>query len=445
MITIGYRWAGAAVAALVVLSMAGWAVLMPRYRVSGRGAQGRLADSRPSVNGTSRSQLRADIDTLRAGLAAHPADAGAVVRLAEALLRQARVTGSAGPSLEAETALRATLRREPADYDARRMLAAVLLSQHRFAEAVAEASRCRDMHPRDAWPYGVLGDAHLELGQYEAAFDAFDRMLALRPDAGAYARASYARELQGDLEGALRFMRMAAEATPPSDAESLAWHGAQLAHLLETAGEFAGARRELTRADKAFPDHPLVAEGLARLDAEEGRYLDALTRVQVLQDLAPTASVAALAGDLLRTLGRNAEAEQQYALAEAAWRVDTPEPARLARFLAERNRGVDDAVRMLEAEPRHDIFTEDARAWAFFKSGRLADAQYAITQALRTGSRDRVIRYHAAAIAHAAGQVSSARAFIREAVAGAPRFDLIAADEAEQLRRNLGETLVARR
>ena len=46
--------------------------------------------------------------------------------------------------------------------------------------------------------YGVIGDAHLELGEYDEAFDAFDRMMELRPSAAAYARVAYARELQGN-------------------------------------------------------------------------------------------------------------------------------------------------------------------------------------------------------------------------------------------------------
>jgi hypothetical protein len=50
------------------------------------------------------------------------------------------------------------------------------------------------------------------------------------------------------------------------------------------------------------------------------------------------------------------------------------------------------------AAVRHDIFTDDALAWAYFKAGRLADARRAIARALRTGSTDRDLRAHAAAI-----------------------------------------------
>ena len=87
------------------------------------------------------------------------------------------------------------------------------------------------MRENDAWNYGTLGDAYLELGEWDQAFDAFDTMVRLRPDAASYARVAYAHELQGRLPAALRLMRMAAEATSPHDAESRAWHYAQVGHL----------------------------------------------------------------------------------------------------------------------------------------------------------------------------------------------------------------------
>ena len=47
-----------------------------------------------------------------------------------------------------------------------------------------------------------------------------ERMAALKPNAASYARSSYARELQGDVDGAIERMRMAAEATGAQDPES---------------------------------------------------------------------------------------------------------------------------------------------------------------------------------------------------------------------------------
>ena len=102
-------------------------------------------------------------------------------------------------------------------------------------------------------------------------------------------------------------------------------------------------------------------------------------------------------GDAATRLGRTAEAERYYGIAESMWRYDTPEPAMLARFMADRGRALDEAVRIAEsaAALRHDIFTEDALAWALFKAGRVTEARAASTRARRTGSRDARIVAHA--------------------------------------------------
>jgi tetratricopeptide (TPR) repeat protein len=376
---------------------------------------------------------------MQARLVKTPGDPRAAVTLADALLRQTRVTGNAGLAARAEAALKEILKRDPEQYDARRMLAATYLSQHRFHEALAQAEACRQVHRDDAWLEGAIGDAHLELGEYAEAFDAFDRMVTLKPNAASYARASYARELQGDLPGALKLMQMAAEATGPQDPESLAWHYAQLGHLNLELGRVDAAEREFRHAEYAFPNHPFARAGLARVAMTRGQYAEALAILAVPDGQLPVAADLALTGDLLTALGRADEAERTYRLAEAAWQSDAPEPSRLARFLAERGRRPADAVRIAEqaAATRHDIFTDDALAWAYFQTGQIDRARAAIAQALRTGSRDRIIRYHAAAIAQAAGDLPAARMFVAEALDGALRFDLIAAPAALALRHAL--------
>ena len=314
--------------------------------------------------------------------------------------------------MRAESALRRVLQRRPGNYDARRMLAAVLLSQHRFDEALVEAHQCLDQRPSDDWVLGVVGDARLERGEYEGAFEAFDRMAAIRPSAASYARLSYARELTGDLAGATRLMTMALEATSAHDPEALAWYRVQLAHLHLDSGHLDAATREFTHAEFVFPRHPLAVEGLARVALAAGRHDDALRLVGSLldqrqpangSDFTATPALMAFAGDVLTALGRLEDAERHYRLAEAIWTSDAPEPAALALFLADRPGRAADAARIAEsaAATKRDIATEHALAWSYFKAGRVAEAQTAMTRALRTGSRDRLMRAHAALIARA--------------------------------------------
>jgi predicted Zn-dependent protease len=194
------RWAIAlTLGALGAVAAATWSSVATRRTGSVEGLRDLNTRRRSAarISTTSRADLDRTVATMNERLNRNPTDAAAAVALADALLRQTRVTGNAGLASHAESALKAVLADEPMDYGARRMLAAVYLSQHRFGDAIREADRCRTMRARDAWLEGVLGDAHLELGEYDAAFDAFDRMTTARPDAASYARASYARELQG--------------------------------------------------------------------------------------------------------------------------------------------------------------------------------------------------------------------------------------------------------
>jgi hypothetical protein len=55
----------------------------------------------------------------------------------------------------------------------------------------------------------------------------------------------------------------------------------------------------------------------------------------------------------------------------------------------------------------------DVLAQAYLKAGRLADARRASDDALRTGSRDARLLWHAAEIRAAAGEPAAARALLR--------------------------------
>lgn len=324
---------------------------------------------------------------------------------AEGLLRQARVAGNAGLAIRAEEVMNKALAARPGDYEGEQMLSSIYLSQHRFREAVALAEQNRAARPADPINYGVIGDGRLELGEYDAAFVAFDRMMQLRPSAAAYARVAYARELQGDLAGAVQSMTLAVDATGADDREGLAWAHSQVGELHLQQGHIAEARQAFVMASQAYRGHPFAVLGYAKVLAAEGHAADALQLLESLEHQTP--DVHARMGDLLERLGRRDEAAKQFALAEAAWRSEAPEPKNLAKFLADHGKAAE-AVVVAEqaAAARQDIFTEDALAWSYFKAGRVGDARTAMARALRTGTRDRDIRTHADAIAASAPQVA---------------------------------------
>jgi len=360
----------------------------------------------PGAPPTSSSGLSQRVSEMEVRLRAQPGDVAAAVLLADALLRQARAANNVRAAGRAGEVLKGVLDEDPGQYDALRLLGAIDLSQHRFRDALEVARRARDLRPDDAWNYGVMGDAQIELGDYEQAYDAFDTMMALRPSAAAYARVAYARELRGDLTGALQAMQMAAQATAPQDPEAQAWYAAQTGELNFKLGRTEDAERDFRYGTFVFPRYPLAMIGQGKVKAARGDfdgaltiYLDQLTRT-------PTLDLAARVGDLYARRGDAAQAERYYQMAEdVAGPGLVQTEANLALFLADHDRRLPDAVTIAEAvsKTRRDIFTEDALAWAYYKAGRVDEALAASQLALRTGTRDEALLARAARIRTAAG------------------------------------------
>jgi tetratricopeptide (TPR) repeat protein len=350
------------------------------------------------------SGLTQRIAEMESRLRTAPDDTGAAVLLADALLRQARATNDGRPAGRASEVLNAALKNHPAHYELLRMLGAIYLSQHRFREALDVGRRARDLRPEDAWNYGVMGDAQIELGDYEQAFEAFEKMMTLRPNAAAYARVAYARELRGDVPGALAAMQMAAKATAPNDPEAQAWYAVQAGELYLKMHRFDDADREYRRAIFVFPNYPLAVVGRGKLQVARGDRDSALLTFLDQLKRTPTLDLAARIGDLYAERGDTAQSDHYYQLAEdlAGPGVAQTE-ANLALFLADHGRKLSEAVAIAEtvAAARHDIFTEDALAWAYYKAGRFHEAYAASQRALRTGTRDDAVLSRAARISAA--------------------------------------------
>src|SRR5581483_9037931 len=260
------------VAVATVVAIANWRDVQRSKRPH---TSGSLLGS-PGAPGTSRADLEARVRDMESRVAKNPDDAGAAVLLADALMRQTRVTGNVGLAVRAESVLQRVLVDNPGNYDANRMLATLYLSEHRFRDALATAEKTRADRPSDPINYGIIGDAHLELGEYDEAFAAFDEMMTRRPSAAAYARVAYARELQGNLDGAIEVMKLAADATSPTDPEGLAWTRAQLGDLYFQRGRLNDAKAAYAQASQAFPGHPFAVIGYAKVIAAEGDRVGAI-------------------------------------------------------------------------------------------------------------------------------------------------------------------------
>jgi tetratricopeptide (TPR) repeat protein len=329
------------------------------------------------------------------------------------------------------------------DYDTLKLRAKLLLTYHRFGEALELAQRAQQIRPQDHDVYGAITDALVELGDYKGAVDAAQKMVDLRPDTSSYSRVSHLRALHGDNQGAIEAMRAAADAASPQNPESMAWCRVQLGNELINAQKLHEAEREFDRALRYFPDYhlALAAKGRARLLAHDVE--NAIKYYQLAENRVPLPEYAIALGDIFTSLGRTDDARREHELVEFVEKsgaMDGTYSLQLALFWADHDTRLDDALTVTERErrARSDIYTCDALAWCLYKNGKLAEAKTAITEALRLGTRDPRLHYHAGMIANALGDHGAATKYLKTALEINPDFDILQSDNARNTLKQIG-------
>jgi tetratricopeptide (TPR) repeat protein len=357
--------------------------------------------------------------------------------LAAAYMQKARETGDFGFNARAESALHRSLEIAPDNHTTLTLRATLLLTYHRFREALEEAKRAQESTPENADLYGVMTDALVELGDYQEAVKAAQRMMNLRPDSASYSRASYLRALHGDLEGAIEAMRVAVKAANPSNPENAGWYRVHLGLELMNAGKRDEGEREFNIALDIFPDYYLALAAKARARVAASDFDRAVEFYRRAQERVPMPDTVIALGDLYTKLGRTGEAKRQYELVEFIERTgagSTTYSRQLALFWADHDTKLDKALEIMQREraARADIYTSDALAWCLYKKGQLAEARESIEQATKLGTRDARIFYHAGMIYDGLGDWRQAAKYLKLALDTDFSFDVLQADVAKR-------------
>ena len=292
------------------------------------------------------------------------------------------------------------------------------------------AKRLNQRVPDDVLIYGLLTDAHIELGHYQEAEGAAQWMLDLRPgNIPALTRTAYLRELFGDLEGAREVMEDAYRRTPPQEVEDRAWLLTQLAHLQLMAGQVEAAEPLLLQALVIFPHYHYALAQLAKVRTAQQRFEEAAELLHERFLAAP-------------------HPENLFALAEALERAGRLEEAGLAFTVFEEqglreSAGADNANRELifyytdhagkriealriagtEIEKRQDVYTRDAYAWALFANGQYALARKQMDVVLSVGVRDAMLFYHAGLMAWKLNDQPAALHYLQESLTANSRSE----------------------
>lgn len=378
------------------------------------------------------------IRNLQDYLRSHVADSVAYGNLGIAYLQKARETGDPAWYVKAGSALGKAYEIDPKDIRALMGLGSLALSRHQFRDALQWGEQARDLNPDNAAIYGIIGDAQIELGLYPAAFATFDQMVSLRPDLTSYARVSYARELSGDRPGAIEAMRRAVEASG-DHGESANWVRVQIGNLYFDQGDHAEAEKWYQAALNSMPNYPYAEAGIANVWMTQGNTDQAIAEYTHLVNTFPLPQFVIALGDIYASIGHSADAERQYDLVDAeeqlfaANGVDVD--AELALFDADHNRHLPEALERARAgyARRPSVTVADMLAWTLYKSGDYAEAQTVMNQALRLGTRNALMYFHAGMIAYQLGHMDVAADYLGQAIHLNPNFSLLHAGQAKSL------------
>jgi tetratricopeptide (TPR) repeat protein len=371
------------------------------------------------------------IAALQARLQRVPQDYSSWAALGLAYVGQARTTGDPSYYPKAEGVLNRSREINAVDNDgAAAGMAALAGARHDFVAAADWARRGLAINPSNALLYGALNDAETQLGNYDAAFEAAQRMVDLRPDTSSLARASYTWELRGDVSRATKLMQRALTASAGPADRSFARY--QLGELAFNAGDPQAALVHYGAGLDADPSYVPLLHGRAKAQAAMGRTDAAVADYAQVVARVPEPAYLIEFGELLESLGRTAEAQDQYqtlatvtTLFEANGVTVDVEPTLFAA-----NHG--DPVAALRAGEagianRQFLDMNDAYAWALHVNGRDAEALEWSAKALALGTRNALFHYHAGMIHLALGDRAAAKNELTTAFSINPHFSPLAA------------------
>jgi tetratricopeptide (TPR) repeat protein len=335
-------------------------------------------------------------------------------QLGWAFVAKARESFDPGFYKLAEQCARCIEKRNPQSQEAMLLRAHVLQNLHRFKESETLARRLVQQRGL-SFDYGLLGDALMEQGKLSDAVEAYQRMMNLKPDLRAYARAAHMRWLKGDLAGAIEAMQLAVSAASPSDAESAAWVNTRLAFYEFQAGHVDEAEQRCAFALSLQNNYAPTLLLKGKMLLAQNRFRESVDALQDAAKVNPLPEYQWTLSEALRAAGRENEAsgiEVQLRKHGAS-----SDPRTLALFLATRHENPATALRLARTElgSRSDVFTHDVLAWSLAAAGNLAEAHSEMQRALAEGTEDARLFFHAAVIASQAGHVADAERWLRKA------------------------------
>ena len=364
------------------------------------------------------------------------------VYLGDVLMQKIRETADARYYNYAENSYNKAIALEANNAEAMTGLAWVYGGRHEFDKSIEWANKAITLDPKNNLAYGIVGDAEVERGEYEAAFTHYQKMLDIRPDISSYSRGAYLLHITGNNSRAQWLMIKAIKSGAPF-AENTAWCRSRLALMCFNTGNLLAAEQTLADGLKAAPQNVHLLNAMGKVKTARKDYPAAISCYKKVLAIAPEHNALAALGDLYAVTGNKAEADKQYAALEALHTQlnesgKAHDHMQMAQFYADHNLNAIQAVRLAEEHKNsNNVFEADTLAWCYYKAGDLPNAKEAIKRALKWNTPDARIRYHAGMILLKSGNRADAQKWLSQAMSLNPHFGLtdpdIAAAELNKL------------
>jgi tetratricopeptide (TPR) repeat protein len=327
-------------------------------------------------------------------------------------------------------------------------MAAVCMAEHRFREASDYAGRALALGSGDLSPFGLLGDAHADMGDYDEAAQDYEKLLlhlpSQEPPLGLVymhdSRVSYLKFIHGDNAAAIELAKKAVTEVIAlhMPGENVAWTYFQLGEYLFQTGDFASAETAYRDSLNALPGYYRGLSGLAKVRVAQEKYQDAAAYYKQAIEQIPFPDYIAALGDVYTKMGQPEAAQKQYDLVEYIGHLSDLNQQtynrELAAFYADHGIKLQQALNLArkELEVRHDVYTKDVLAWALYKNGQLKEAARVIDKALSMGTKDAMFYFHAGLIHRDLGDTDASHEYLEHALAINPHFHVFYADAARQ-------------
>lgn len=324
--------------------------------------------------------------------------------LAQLYMQEARVTGEHPYYYPATlTILDNVLKQSPDNFEALAFKASVQLSLHHFSDALITGKKAQTINPDNAFIYGVLCDANVELGNYDEAVKMSDKMQSLRPGLESYSRASYLREIYGNNQGAIEAMKLAVQAGLPGSEEA-SWAGNTMSHLLENTGDLVHAEEISNIVLTQRPSYAFATDALGRIALAKGEYDKAIKYFESAIEGMPEFSFYENMAEAYAAKGNQAKSTEIYKSVLTMLNEDAQSGHYADLELANvyiKLGDYDNALKHAETEYKRrpaNIDVNTVMAWVYYKKGNATEAKKYMDVALRTGTKNAMVLAKAAKI-----------------------------------------------